>query len=232
MTNSNYIKNTFKQLPLGLKSMTPSVDRAHYEIALTEPHPKLTDYVKRNLRTYQKYMLHTPIDFETKISFSRAKEFVRKHYASRGGGEEQRVIFDSGCGRGMSSIVLGKLYPELPVIGVDRSVERLLTNQLYNSVPKKNPCQELEGKYANEEEIDDADTAIEAEELLPTNVILLKGELGTFWRLAMQSDWIVDKHFLLYPNPYGTNGDVKHRFQGIIIIQLTNKLLFDISLLY
>lgn len=221
MTSTSVIKQTFKQLPLGMKSMTPTVDRKHYEISISEPHPKITDYVKRNLRTYEKYSTYTPIDFETKVSFSRAKEFVRQHYAAQGNADaEQRIIFDSGCGRGMSSIVLGKLYPHLPVIGVDRSGKRLVTNPLYKTFQSKQEQIQVVDQE-DEDEVEDQDTVtLEEEELLPANVILLKGELGNFWRLALQSEWIVDKHFLLYPNPCGTNGDVKHRFQGMLIFFL------------
>lgn len=219
------LKDNFKQLPLGLKSMTPSVDRVHYEISISDPHPKLIEYVNRNIRIYKTYLFNDFVTNETLLAHEKAKSFVNHFYEGRKEIQESpKVILDSGCGRGLSTIVLGKMYPDLPVIGIDRSHDRLSTNQLYVPLTGKNTNLITKSRKPmkdddDEDEDDHNDGNFDADHNLkegdiPRNVLLLRAELGTFWKLTINSNWIVDKHFLLYPNPYGKAGAVKHRFQG------------------
>lgn len=78
---------------------------------------------------------------------------------------------------------MGKLYPDHIIVGVDRSMARLNKNGVYR-------------QQSTEEE---------------GNVILIRAELADFWRLWLESPiGNVEKHFLLYPNPYPK----KRRFQN------------------
>ena len=89
----------------------------------------------------------------------------------------------SGCGTGRSTQHLANLYPEHLVIGVDRSVARLNKNYIYKQQSAKG-----EG-----------------------NLVLVRAELADFWRCWLKSPiGRIDKHFLLYPNPYPK----KRRFQN------------------
>lgn len=82
------------------------------------------------------------------------------------------VILDSGCGTGASTQTLAVENPHALVIGVDKSAHRLARGGL--------------------------DANIE----LRANCLLLKMDLIDFWRLALQHGWQLQKHYLLYPNPW------------------------------
>lgn len=89
----------------------------------------------------------------------------------------------SGCGTGRSTETLAKLYPDHVVIGIDRSIARLSKNSVYRQ-------QSTNGTG---------------------NLLLVRAELADFWRLWLeQPPGKVEKHFLLYPNPYPK----KRRFQS------------------
>ena len=49
---------------------------------------------------------------------------------------------------------------------------------------------------------------------VPANALLLRAELGDFWRLLNDSELTVEETFLLYPNPYPKTKMLKQRFQG------------------
>jgi len=51
-------------------------------------------------------------------------------------------------------------------------------------------------------------------EVLPSNMILVQAECADFWRLALQAGWQLEKHFLLYPNPYPKSCHFKRRWHG------------------
>ena len=51
-------------------------------------------------------------------------------------------------------------------------------------------------------------------EELPSNVLLVQAECSDFWRLALQSGWQLEKHYLLYPNPYPKSSHLKRRWHG------------------
>lgn len=49
---------------------------------------------------------------------------------------------------------------------------------------------------------------------LPDNALLIRADLCDFWRLAFDAGWQLDRHYLLYPNPYPKAGHLKRRWQG------------------
>ena len=49
---------------------------------------------------------------------------------------------------------------------------------------------------------------------LPSNVLLVQAECSDFWWLAKQADWVLQKHFILYPNPYPKSKHLKRRWHG------------------
>ena len=49
---------------------------------------------------------------------------------------------------------------------------------------------------------------------VPANALLLRAELGDFWRLLNDSELTVEETYLLYPNPYPKTKMLKQRFQG------------------
>ncbi|MBN2410821.1 SAM-dependent methyltransferase [candidate division KSB1 bacterium] len=46
------------------------------------------------------------------------------------------------------------------------------------------------------------------------NYYLLRADLIDFWRLAALEKWNIDKHFVLYPNPWPLKKDLKKRFHA------------------
>ncbi|MDT8880617.1 methyltransferase domain-containing protein [Halomonas saccharevitans] len=49
---------------------------------------------------------------------------------------------------------------------------------------------------------------------LPDNALLVRADLVDFWRLALEADWRLRRHYLLYPNPYPKAAHLKMRWQG------------------
>ncbi|MDF2177801.1 SAM-dependent methyltransferase [Aliiglaciecola sp. CAU 1673] len=46
------------------------------------------------------------------------------------------------------------------------------------------------------------------------NYLVLRADLKDFWRLAHQAGWQLQKHYLLYPNPWPKSMHVKRRWHG------------------
>ena len=99
------------------------------------------------------------------------------------------IILDSGCGTGQSTRLIAAAYPDLNVIGVDRSAHRL--GRLAGSEWPEEP-------WVHREE----------------NAWWLRADLPTFWRLAYEAGWRLERHYLLYPNPWPKPGQLRRRWHG------------------
>jgi len=53
-----------------------------------------------------------------------------------------------------------------------------------------------------------------ANDNLPNNMLLVQAECSDFWLLAKQAGWKLQKHFILYPNPYPKSKHLKRRWHG------------------
>ena len=53
---------------------------------------------------------------------------------------------------------------------------------------------------------------------LPGNALLVRADLVDFWRLAYQTGWTPEYHYLLYPNPYPKAGHLKMRWHGHAVL--------------
>lgn len=104
--------------------------------------------------------------------------------AERVNREPRPLIFDSGCGVGESTVSLASQYPEHLVVGIDQSAARL----------GKNSC------FRGERALD--------------NLMLLRGDCIDLWRLAVDAGWQVDRHYLLYPNPWPKKRHLARRWHG------------------
>ena len=104
-----------------------------YNIDITEKHPKTTETALKHCETYKAYAEKSICAAHTTEAFKEASRFVDLFYQLRrenGSSEGKKyVILDSGCGAGMSTVCLSSLYPDIPVIGIDRSVARLSRNK-------------------------------------------------------------------------------------------------------
>lgn len=93
-------------------------------------------------------------------------------------------VLDSGCGTGESTRSIARTLPDCLVIGVDKSEARLARTGA-PSFPHR------EG-----------------------NVIWLRADLATFWRLASRAGWRLRHHFILYPNPWPKPGQLRRRWHA------------------
>ncbi|WP_113907890.1 tRNA (guanine(46)-N(7))-methyltransferase TrmB [Aliidiomarina celeris] len=94
------------------------------------------------------------------------------------------VILDSCCGVGESTAVIAGRNPNALVIGVDKSAHRLQRNLQHKT--------KAEGQ----------------------TYYLLRADLNDFWRLAAEANWVLAKHFLLYPNPYPKQKHLQRRWHA------------------
>ncbi|SDH08364.1 tRNA (guanine(46)-N(7))-methyltransferase TrmB [Propionivibrio dicarboxylicus] len=94
------------------------------------------------------------------------------------------LILDACCGVGASSIALARAFPEHYVIGVDQSASRLQ--------------RQIEGKR----------------EGWPENLDLVRADLVDYWRLLHADGVRLDRHYLLYPNPWPKIGHLSRRWHG------------------
>jgi len=63
--------------------------------------------------------------------------------------------------------------------------------------------------------VDRSEVRLSRSNEVPANALLLRAELGDFWRLLNDSnDLSVEETYLLYPNPYPKTKMLKQRFQG------------------
>jgi len=95
-----------------------------------------------------------------------------------------RLVLDSGCGTGDSTRELAKQLPECTVIGIDKSSARLSRTGVTS--------------YPHREK----------------NAVWLRAELSTFWRLAVEAGWQLERHYLLYPNPWPKPGALQRRWHA------------------
>ena len=210
-----------------------AVDPEIYTIDVTEPHPRTVETALKHCETFQRFAACTVVAQHTMDAFQQASTFVNNFYGTAT--VPKRVIIDSGCGAGLSTFSLASLYPDIPVIGVDRSVARLSRNkriQLKNVGYENDQAgREEEGEEEEEEEerdlLETENTQLQFQKL--TNAILLRAELSDFFLLiSNQTDWVIHSHYLLYPNPYPKSKHLRRRWHGHpilpVILALGGKL--------
>lgn len=169
--------------------------------------------LEKVVRKYARTTFLRPIAEHTRKAFAEAEEFVRKFYAGNGdpgtvsgvtnamcgvtsgtekdgaGTATRAVILDSGCGTGESTIHIARRFPNIPVIGIDKSEVRL--------DKAGNPSQT-------------------AGEDVPANTFWIRAELLDFWRLALDrvktGEWTMPYHAVYYPNPWPKQSEATRRF--------------------
>jgi tRNA (guanine-N7-)-methyltransferase len=112
------------------------------------------------------------------------------------------LILDACCGVGESSLVLARAYPTHYVIGVDQSAARLQRGQQGHQRPQaehgqREPHEPHDGQHAR-----------------PANLDLVRADLVDYWRLLLDAGVRLDRHYLLYPNPWPKIGHLRRRWHG------------------
>ncbi|GHF00582.1 tRNA (guanine(46)-N(7))-methyltransferase TrmB [Thalassotalea profundi] len=108
------------------------------------------------------------------------------------------VIFDSCCGVGQSTRLLAKMHPDALVIGIDKSAHRINRND--SELVVNTGTQEVD------------------------NYILARADLNDFYRLAVEAQWPVAQHFILYPNPWPKAKHIQRRWHGSAVFPEILKL--------
>jgi len=93
-------------------------------------------------------------------------------------------ILDSGCGTGNSTRQLAEKFPRHIVMGADRSRTRL------------------------------AKSGVSSNYYRHGNLILIRAELASLWRLLLNDEYLPEKHYLLYPNPWPKPGHLLRRWHA------------------
>lgn len=145
------------------------------------------------VRKYAATTFLRPVADHTREAFENACEFVQTFYGTDAAGCFE-VVLDSGCGTGESTIHLARKFPNVPVIGVDKSAVRL---------SKAGNGRQLEVAAGNSCDI-------------PANAFWVRAELLDFWRLALEKvnagEWKILHHALYYPNPWPKESEATRRF--------------------
>lgn len=94
------------------------------------------------------------------------------------------LILDSCCGVGESTAWIAEQHPDALVIGVDKSAHRL-------------------GRHAQY-----------AKAAAGQRYMLVRADLNDFWRLAVAAHWELEKHYILYPNPWPKASHFSRRWHG------------------
>lgn len=103
-------------------------------------------------------------------------------------GHKGGIILDACCGVGQSTRLIAKRHPEAFVIGVDKSAARINKDDQFL--------------------IEDTDTS------QVDNFILVRADLNDFYRLLVNEKWKINKHFILYPNPWPKSKHLQRRWHG------------------
>ena len=166
---------------------------------------ELRSIVTKHCRTLDSYLENRPIAAHTREAFSQIYDKVDP---------SRKIILDSGCGTGRSTLLLGERYPDHTIIGVDRSFVRLNRNSLLQSKSFLSNEDDNDGDYedfmANSRNL--PTSSQRPFQAVSSNVLLVRAELTDFWRCIMQTEWDISQHYILYPNPYPKKNRIKKRF--------------------
>lgn len=171
------------------------------------PHHRL----EKILRRHRQSPFRKPIAEHTAEAFRAANAIVSQQAAP--------LILDSGCGTGDSTQRLAEIHPHHFAIGIDKSAARLSKNPSFNPLlggagvgHSDNPL--LGGAGVGLPAEAKSTEYVPNQSQVPQNLLLVRADLIDFWRLAVQHNWQVDKHYLLYPNPWPKKQQIKRRYHG------------------
>ena len=184
----------------GLVRGYSAVKSTEYTIECPPSDPEtLATLVEKHIKTQSKYVSSKPVAEHTSSAFAALQaQLAQRQQHER----TSKVVLDSGCGTGRSSLLLGKKFPEHVVIGVDRSIARLSRNPVVNAKTCASNVAQYSGNPSGTGLVQKA----------ADNVWLVRAELVDFWRCCNRENWYIDQHYLLYPNPYPKKRFVKRRW--------------------
>ncbi len=138
------------------------------------PDDRVVDVVRRHLRRrYDK-----PIQDHNRRAFA---------WLAARMGTGPSLVLDAGCGTGVSTLRLADQHPDMWVVGVDKSSDRLARGVDF-----------------------DADQP----GLARGRVLWIRADLVDLWRLIEAEGWRIQYHYLLYPNPWPKPGHLQRRWHA------------------
>lgn len=170
--------------------------------AVTSNQDGLYKHLEETVRKYATTRFLRPVAEHTRIAFAEALEFIEEFHKTRETSDREKsigatpleFILDSGCGTGESTLHLAQKFPNVPVIGVDKSAMRLT-------------------KAGNEHQLKNLGN-IEPE--TPANAFWIRAELLDFWRLTLDAvhagSLKILHHAVYYPNPWPKESEATRRF--------------------
>ena len=173
--------------------------------AVTTNQTDIYDKLEEIVRKYASTEYLRPIADHTRTAFVEAEKFVIDFYEGAGRDEDgaskntYKVILDSGCGTGESTLNIALAHPGIPVIGIDKSAARL-----------------TKAGTGLSRELNGAGNGARLNGAAPRNAFLVRAELLDFWRLALEKvkagQWQIPYHALYYPNPWPKQSEATRRF--------------------
>lgn len=167
---------------------------------------ELKKIVKKHCVSMERFLENKPIARHTQAAFDQIFPFVDSN---------KKVILDSGCGTARSTILLGEMFPDHTVIGIDRSFVRLSRNALSNKGiqdDEDNDDDNNDDQQSLSMENAPSEESLRPFQAVSSNTLLVRAELTDFWRCCLKSGWDITHHFIYYPNPYPKKNRVKKRF--------------------
>lgn len=155
--------------------------------AVTTNQADIYDKLEEVVRKYATTDYLRPIAEHTRKAFAEAEKFVAGmtgHVENRAGCAAYKVILDSGCGTGESTLNIARQYPDIPVIGIDKSVARLTKAGGASAFPQN-------AFLVRAELLDFWRLALEA---------------------VQAGRWHIPYHALYYPNPWPKQSEATRRF--------------------
>lgn len=152
--------------------MLPKHLSAPVHSSQSEVHPRLAGRVAKHLKTNWRPV----VPAHTRKAFEATEALVQEM--------ESALIFDSGCGTGLSTRLIAAHHPDSLVIGIDKSAARL-TRAFPGPLPHR------EG-----------------------NILWVRAELAGFWHLSARAGWRLQAHYILYPNPWPKPGQLQRRWHA------------------
>ena len=153
-------------------------------------HEKLDEVVLKHLQ----HSFKKPYQTHTLQAFKEIEKWVEE--------QGKPIIFDSCCGVGESTLHIAKKHPEAIILGMDKSADRLSKHPSGASTLIEDLESSLNGEVAS-----DLDPNL-------GNYRLLQVNLNDFWRLAVEANWTLSHHYLLYPNPWPKSKHLQRRWHG------------------
>lgn len=112
------------------------------------------------------------------------------------------LILDSGCGTGLSSLLLAQRHPDAFVVGLDQSSHRLARFQPEPATAGVQPANAVRG---------DSRQVLQS---AGRNLLLVRADAQDYWRALVQIGATLSSHYLLYPNPWPKAHHLKRRWHG------------------